>query len=113
MRQLVLGLCLATSACGNPPKQDDRICLTPGLITKSGDWGTCIHLWSYRLARAPGTAREVADAVVAGCGGPMMEQVNAASQGERLQLLDDINRSAPELALFHVVQARAGHCDFP
>lgn len=113
MRKAMMVVCLVLGACDAAPRQDDRICLAPARTPQPGDWGSCIHRWSYRLAQAPGSAREVADAVVAGCSGPMMDQVNSASQDERLQLLADINRSAPDLALFHVVQARAGHCDIP
>jgi hypothetical protein len=40
-------------------------------------------------------------------------QINEAKPEERQQLLADINRTAPQQALFRVIQARAGHCNIP
>ena len=111
MRLGLAGL-LLLSACVNETKPNDKICLTPQPQT-SGAWGTCVHRWAYRLAGSPDPAATIAKAVVAGCSDAIAYQINQAETGDRVQLSNDIMRSAPELALFHVVQARAGHCPIP
>jgi hypothetical protein len=110
--QTALILLLALSACQQQPKPDDRICSTPPAI-EPGAWSNCIHKWAYRMAGAPGPSSDVAKAAVAACADAVAYQVNEAKPEDRLQLLNDINRSAPGIALFRVVQARAGHCAIP
>jgi hypothetical protein len=65
------------------------------------------------LAGARGSNSEIARAAVNACADAIAYQYNAAPPDEREALLADINRSAPEEALFRVVQARAGHCAIP
>lgn len=111
MRLTVAGLFLL-SACGLETNPDDRICLTPPAQTP-GQWGACVHRWGYRLAGSGDPATTVAQAVVAGCADAIAYQINEAEPGEQAKLANDIMRSAQGLALFHVVQARAGHCAIP
>ena len=103
---------LAVSACQAQVKPDDRICSTPPAV-ESGAWGSCVHKWAYRLAGAQGSNSEIAKAAVVACADAVAYKVDAAKPEDRLQLLADINRTAPEEALFRVVQARAGHCAIP
>jgi len=87
----------------------------------------CIERMAYRLAGAPGSNSEVADAVMGGCTdlfrGVVAAQIAAAQTGgvpfsatstangldttAEGALFEDMRR----LALFSVTQARAGHCD--
>lgn len=80
----------------------------------------CLHRWSYRLAASPDPAPVVADAVVAGC-----DDAPAYNLYARARLLQESNMvfdggsieaeraRLRALALFHVVQARAGKCAVP
>ena len=97
-------------AAANP---DARICNTPPPVRVLNTWGSCLHRTAYRLAGAPDSAREVAEAVVTRCADPIAAQINNAPSGEQAQLAADINRSAPGIALMYVVEARAGHCPIP
>lgn len=106
---LLIGLVLAS--CGQT-KPVDRICTTPAAQT-SGDWGTCVHRWAYRMAGAIGPASEIADAAVTACADAIAYQVNAAPPSERIELSGQIMDAAPEIARFRVIQARAGHCAVP
>lgn len=118
-RGVALGALAAVAACAKPAKQDDRICLTRPADRSGTDAGACIHTWSYRLAGAPGTGKQIADAVVAGC----YDVIDAASSGFKDDrtgapiLASDIRRDLiaqfTRQALFEVTQARAGKCDVP
>jgi hypothetical protein len=118
-RKLALFLAAALLAsCNQADKADERICLTASADVSQGDWGACVHKWAYRLSRAPDPAQTVADATVAACADAIAWQVNNgaekdASPPERKVLGDQIMVSARELALFHVVQSRAGNCEIP
>lgn len=116
MRRSIMAVALVVSGCSQPSilakKQDDRICLNPPATQAQGDWAACIHRWSYRLAGAPDTAKDIAPAVVAACSDAIAWQINHVKDN-REQLAADLMRSANENALFRVVQARAGHCSIP
>ncbi|HYI43693.1 MAG TPA: hypothetical protein VD768_08745 [Sphingomicrobium sp.] len=75
----------------------------------------CIHRWAIRLARAPGPNREIADAVLAGCAEPITLTPHMYRQEKNDDLADEAywTSRATKLALFHVVQARAGDCPLP
>lgn len=118
-------------------RQNDRICTVPtsydgALKEFFGSTGTaevlaareaaeaCIHRWAYRLAGSPDPAAVVADTAFAGC-----DDIPAVNVRSRMALARSNNMILDEetaereaqrlkrLALFHVVQARAGHCDVP
>jgi hypothetical protein len=115
---LLIAFPLASCAKGEEP--DDRICLNAPSLVAQGDWGACIHKWAYRLAGSPDPAKIVAEATVAACADAIAWQVNNADVSEygpnpeaRRELNDRIMASAPDLALYHVVQSRAGHCEIP
>lgn len=105
------------AACQPKPvevrRSDDRICSAAPATVEPGQWASCIHRWAYRLAKSPDPAEVVAKAAVAACSDAVAWQVNNAKPEDRTQLLADIMRSAPDWALFRVVQARAGSCDIP
>jgi hypothetical protein len=119
---LVVAL-LALTACGEQvAEQDDRICLNPSdafpppgtALTQVAE--ACIHKWSYRLAGAPGSNKEVAEAVVAGCEEPILINIDQANSehGKDANFYDLVVRAqAQKSALFHVTQARAGRCAIP
>jgi hypothetical protein len=116
MLLLALAAAVTVSGCDRNQTeraQDGRICLNPPRVEKSGGWGDCVHRWAYRLARSPDPAEVVAKAAVTACASDIAWQFNNAEPEQRERLLEDINRSAPQLALFHVVQARAGNCNVP
>jgi hypothetical protein len=108
----VAALTLTACSAGSPSGPDDRICSTPAAQTP-GAWGTCVHRWSYKLAGSPDPARVVAEAAVTACADAIAYQVNEAAADERLELSTQITEAAPGIALFHVVQARAGRCEIP
>jgi hypothetical protein len=113
MKQIVFVIASISLLSGcNQAKPDDRICSTPP-ATAPGAWSDCIHKWAYKMAGAQGANSDVAKASVAACADAIAYQINEAEPEDRAQLLADINRSAPEIALFRVVQARAGHCAIP
>lgn len=120
---LALGA-LALSSCEQATGADDRICETAPSDIAQGDWGPCVHKWAYRLAGSRDPARVVADAAVTACADAIAWQVSHADlsiiQGEgmperqaRIAFGEQIMESAPKIALFRVVQARAGNCDIP
>jgi len=76
-------------------------------------WGACLHKWSYRLAGAPGSNAEIASAAVTACAKEEVFQINAAGPDKASALADDIDRADQGIALFRVIQARAGHCAIP
>ena len=115
-------------------KQDDRICSTPAktdfsnamiaktsieqmLVTES-----CVHKWAYRLARAQGSNRELADATLGGCRDALLMEGNLiireqtgkdADSASEAVMFRKLQERYGDKALFNVVQARAGHCDIP
>lgn len=92
--------------------QDDRICATPPSVMQ-GDWRGCLHRWSYRFASAPGSNQAIARAVLAGCDEANEWSVKLSPEADRAEVRAYIKETSPNLALFHVTQARAGHCDIP
>jgi hypothetical protein len=103
---------IALSACTHQGEtQDNRICRSVPSVVIAGNWGDCLHYNAYRLARAPGSNREIADAVVTACGDSIAWRYNHTKAEERNQLLDEINSSAPKFAILYVIEARAGHCE--
>jgi hypothetical protein len=68
---------------------------------------SCIHRWAYRLARAAGPNREIAEAVEGGCT-DAIDRWATMFPDEEQRIREDFHA----LALFHVVQARAGDCDY-
>ena len=114
MKHAALFGMLALNACNQnlAKEQDSRICESPPTV-RPGEWGNCVHKWAYRLARSSDPAPVVARATVVACADAVAFAVNAAEANERVQMLADINRSTDGIAIFRVVQARAGHCDIP
>ncbi|MBO9518070.1 MAG: hypothetical protein J7493_08380 [Porphyrobacter sp.] len=115
MRYAVAVLLLALAGCDGAKDNrtsDNRICSTPPQPV-SGDWNGCIHKWAYRLAVGDEASEIVAEAVVTACADAIAWQVNNEPENQRTMTLEAINRSAPKIALFRVVQARAGGCQIP
>ena len=108
----VLVASLLLAACAREPGQNNKICLKPP-TQASGEWGVCLHSMAYKLARSPDPATVVAKASVAGCAERIAEQINKAKVADRQALAEAIDGSAEGIALFYVVQARAGKCDVP
>jgi hypothetical protein len=124
------------SACSNSSGsgQNDKTCLTPpavdtleavAAVKTPQDQATltasCVHRWAYRLAKAEGPSNEIAKAVVGGCREAIDREGNlyleTSKDGMTMPQLERIRARLEskysELALFHVVQARAGNCDVP
>lgn len=114
---LLVGLALAGCSRNGG---DDRICATaPSFMSIQAAQdraSSCVHRWAYRLARAPGSNAEIADAVIIGCEDAI--QVQSARRAA-----EPSSGTTPEaefaamharlrrLAVFHVITARAGNCD--
>ena len=107
MRSALPFLVFALASCNS---SDDRICAKPPRLQLGQDQQTaaigCIHRWAYRLAKADGPNREIANAVIGGCGEPIDRLLESSEQNPT-----KIRADLETLALFHVVQARAGECD--
>ena len=94
---------------------DRHICLDPPALSQHTT-DACVHRWAYRLAGAPESARDVASAVTGGCAANIGADIYNMAKGDPARTdywTPHIRRMALEKALFHVVQARAGHCDIP
>jgi hypothetical protein len=123
---------LLVTGCSSQSRfgQDDRICSIPlgpppaaakNLYEQMAVTERCIHAWSYRLARAPGGNREIAEAALGGCRDAIIREANFLLAVEKQQVTFENEQAAFErlrrpyfdMALFHVVQARAGNCDIP
>lgn len=138
MRVLIGGLMVALAGCGALPNDDICTATVPLEATEAIGGGAkppkviaeeCVHRWGYRLAGASDEANTVADAVVEACREPMAryaaemadQTLALVPANERNRLLGDARRlsvesartNLKEKALFHVVQARAGHCKVP
>lgn len=80
------------------------------------DADNCVHRLAYSLAHSPDRAETVADAVVAGCDGPISFATGWAVAGQLLTTQDpekELKGQMRDEALFRVVQARAGNCATP
>ncbi len=95
----------------------------------------CMLKWAYRLAQSPDSAEIAAQAVIGACAGAVNHLNSTAAAAKRADFAErypgippewssprdgrDVTVQAyhyevyPQKALFHVVQARAGHCDVP
>ena len=77
----------------------------------------CLEKWGYRLARASGSNREIADATIGACREALV-QLRFLRQKEKFKASEKYTEEAwlkdeadlREAALFRVVQARAGNC---
>jgi hypothetical protein len=137
---VLMGLCAAfaltgcdlpnPAICTKPPQLDLKMISTLGPVDVGG-WQmnaeNCVHRWAYRLARSGDAAETIADAVMGGCRDPV-SRVSAAlerqvekpgsprptMENSRTGVIGPIGPTVHEqfrsTALFHVVQARAGHC---
>lgn len=87
--------------------------------TKAGDFAdACLQRWSYRLASGPDPAPVVAAAVSAVCSTPVRESAYAshAAWAPDQDFDTSVRETVEEkrqLALFYVVQGRAGRCRAP
>ena len=122
--------CLCLAGCNALQSgQDNRICSDPpGLeppAAKSFEQmavaDNCVHRWGYRLARSPGTNAEIATGVVGACrdailhyGNLMFKEMRGADPdgGDEATMFDHLRPRFIDLAVFRVVQARAGKCEF-
>lgn len=119
--------------CSRPPSLAAEVAATPK--DELGDAMTaadaCIHRWAYRLARSDDPAPDVAAGVIGACRTPIARWGEALGNAAR----DDAERvgrvrlvssetgeadtperiifdNAADLAIFRVVQARAGRCSY-
>eukprot|EP01035_Chromulina_nebulosa_P006772 gene6772-9150_t len=118
--------------CSTPPALEDSLklrdsgpapdpvlaALRQGAFTRS-----CVHRWAYRIAAAPDSATTVAKAVVAGCrdakdrwdaldyeANRSTDMLPSNRDGRAITRSAFHNEELEDLALFSVVQARAGNC---
>ena len=139
MRALVVLFAAALVGCDKLP--DDRICTTPDPIApvatgasrldREGVAASCVHRWSYRLARSTDAASVVADAVMGACWDTIFPLAYATYEdnvshgaekpnitvstrtGREILVGADVYEELHSRAVFHVVQARAGRCRVP
>jgi hypothetical protein len=109
-----LALLSLVAACSG--QYDPDICTTGGPETPhlEHEAKACVQRQGRALAPSPGDARDVADAVLAECSGILLsdgaagkdnKSETAGGEGSNAQWAE-----ARELALFRVVEERAGHC---
>ena len=130
---LAASFALLVAGCGvQSPKGDDRICATPppldlaaaAKVTKSWEQieltDSCIHRWGYRLAKSPGTNRDIASAVLGACRDALLRESDlmfrenagkAPSANDERAMMTELRDRYFETALFRVTQARAGKCE--
>lgn len=108
-----LGVAAALAATSCNRDNDPRICLKPKEVILSGAWEDCVHKWGYRLAVSQDPAEVVAKAVVEACQDAIDWKVNQSILSTQAEVLADIKDRAPKMALFRVVQGRAGRCTVP
>jgi hypothetical protein len=122
----VLAFALISGACSNKPSDPDWICnQPPGLVSTAAVTSDeqisvaegCLHKWSYRLGKAPGSNGEIAKAAVGACREAVdrvLELKIAESEAAKKPFTDDqwqlLVRRFDENALFRVAQGRAGGC---
>jgi hypothetical protein len=82
----------------------------------------CVGRWGMRLAKAPGSTREIAEATLGGCDVAVESQTAAFAKEARAdgqavaeydESLKKFRAMAREKAMFYVAVARAGNCPTP
>ena len=121
MHKALLGMMLCVSACSS--HNDPNICTSPAPLwaprTRADVAQNCVHRWSYRLARAPGPNPEIAVATLGACDEAFDYWAEDRRRRENLpnerlpEIKQAIRQQMQQLALYRVVQARAGNCDVP
>ena len=102
---------LAAGCAPHAAKPDDRICSQPKQAAGDNNPGTCVQVFAYQFARAPGTAKQLADAVVFGCENETREFVK--KEQDKDAAFESLQKMELKLAEFSIVQARAGRCEIP
>lgn len=141
MRSLVLCVGAVFALTGCDRLHNERICSTviplspsssnlPDSLRKEETAKNCVHKWAYRLARSTDPADDVAEAVMGACWDTVFpwayarydaarsrgfagEVTVSTRTGREIPYGEDAYEELRALALFHVVQARAGHCRLP
>ena len=92
--------------------QDSRICLNA--LAKPRYISECVHRQAYLFAKADGSVRDIATAVVESCSGFIFHKIIRKPADFDVEsytkLLED---NAMKDAIRRVVEARAGKCDAP
>lgn len=110
-------LLVPLSACHRTALPDARICENVAPKVAADDVEACLHRTSYKLARATGPSNEIAAAVVVGCRPSIAARVTKnVSAGfvkaeETASEIAYVENAERPMALFRVVQARAGRCE--
>ena len=112
----------SVSGCDAPPKvvggPSEKICLDRPAKPLDNDPKACVDTWSARLAGAPGSNKQIADAVIAGC----YDLIDKAASNFRLEdgtpvdgreIRQDYLTQFSRRALFEVARNRAGRCNIP
>jgi hypothetical protein len=117
---------LVLSSCSQKITDEDLICdQTPGFIQSAATNSdeqleitkSCIHKWAYRLGRSPGPNTEIARATIGACREALdhflnfkVKEGNESKEPFTDQKWQLFKREFDEMALFRVVQGRAGQC---
>lgn len=131
VRHMTLGL-LAFSLAACSVKENSSICSTPeqlGEVLKlPHDFANqiirvdnCLHRWGFRLAGAPGSINDVAQAALGACRDMFgTEALLYAKEGKLPMDQESLDRwearfrgEGLDLARFYVAMARAGNCAIP
>ena len=135
-KALILALGFATAGCDfvDALREGSRYCVAPkpyAVLPTSPTKGSieqmilaedCVHRLSYKLARAPGSNREIADAAVAGCRNVILGEANMRfkasferdpTRKEEEEVMASLRPNYADQALFKVTSARAGRCVIP
>ena len=122
----ILFVIILLAACSQKTGDEDLICQqTPGFIVSAATSSVeqlettemCIHKWAYRLGRGAGSNTEIARATVGACREALdyylkfkVEEANATDEPFSDEQWQESAKRFEELALFRVVQGRAGQC---
>jgi hypothetical protein len=117
---------VALASCSQKVGDEDLICnQTPGFIqggaTNSDQQleitKSCIHKWAYRLGRSAGPNTEIAKATIGACREALdyfldfkVKEGNESKEPFTDQKWQFFVKEFDEMALFRVVQGRAGQC---
>ena len=106
--------------CLNPPEPSKRVASEVKSVGEQIEMTqACVNLWAYRLANGREGAEVTARAVVEACRLAIQREASW-NEGARDKFFDgdfnrqvaDLEKSYFEAALYRVVQARAGKCEF-
>lgn len=109
---LPIALATLLAAC-SPSEYDSERCSAGGPAVQhlTEDAEACIAKWGQALSKSPDAARDVAEAVLAECSSMIPNDDETDDEGNTTGAASKAQwAEARRLAVFRVVEERAGHC---